>query len=350
MKISVIMPIYNVKEYLESSVKSVFSGGVEDIELIAVDDLSSDGTREILASLAEKEPRIKAVFNEKNMGVARVRNLALSLASGDFIAFCDSDDAVPSGAYRAMLDAACGCDIVIGAYADVRDTGETTVINIQKRDKRSPFLALLSCVGLWHKLIRREFIVKNGLNFDTDMKIGEDVVFLSHVAALRPRYRVIDTVVYHYRNNTLASTASLTHKYNYPSFCEHIKCREKMLDICKGEYPECESFIYNYFTDYLDDYIPKVLDKEEQEKCYKLYKDFMMRYDWKGHRGAFLANCGMDYEYFKNADLEMFLRKVHSASPRERVYNEFMAGKIGFRWIIKFTRAYVYYKFHRKGK
>ena len=77
------------------SVVVVMPSCVEDIELIAVDDLSSDGTREILASLAEKEPRIKAVFNEKNMGVARVRNLALSMASGDFIAFCDSDDIVP---------------------------------------------------------------------------------------------------------------------------------------------------------------------------------------------------------------------------------------------------------------
>ena len=103
MILSVIMPVYNCCEYLEAAIKSVFRGGIDDVEIIAVDDCSSDGSRELLCSLAKDDPRIKVICNDKNSGVAAVRNTALAMASGEYLAFCDSDDTVPDGSYKKML-------------------------------------------------------------------------------------------------------------------------------------------------------------------------------------------------------------------------------------------------------
>lgn len=90
--VSVIMPSYNTNEYLRETVNSVLSQTYENWELIIVDDCSSDNSLEILREYAERDPRIKVIINESNMGAAVSRNKAIDLANGRWIAFLDSDD------------------------------------------------------------------------------------------------------------------------------------------------------------------------------------------------------------------------------------------------------------------
>ena len=91
IKISVIMPIYNDEEKIYDSINSVLSQSLTDIELICVDDGSTDNSLRILKSLAEKDDRIR-VFSQKNQGSGKARNKGISEAKGEYIAFLDSDD------------------------------------------------------------------------------------------------------------------------------------------------------------------------------------------------------------------------------------------------------------------
>ena len=89
--ISIIVPVYNIKEYIERCVKSITDQTYKNLEIILVDDGSTDGTEKILDELAEKDARIK-VFHKENGGSSSARNLGITKATGEYIGFADSDD------------------------------------------------------------------------------------------------------------------------------------------------------------------------------------------------------------------------------------------------------------------
>lgn len=345
--ISVIMPVYNCKEYLEAAISSVLSQNVDRLEIIAIDDCSTDGSRELLRELADRDRRIKAFFNEKNSGVAAVRNLALKLADGEYLAFCDSDDTVPEGAYSGMLRDIGECDVLISGFSDVNDSGVCRTTLVNKRDRGSCFRSLFHVSCLWNKLIRRKSV--EGLTFDEDMKIGEDVVFLSRYATRNPSFTVSDRLVYNHCHHENAATPSLTHIYSYSAFCEHIKCRERMLDICtEGGITECRDYVFNYFIEYIDRFLIFISDPEDRRLAFLLYRDFMKRYDWSAHRDEFTAMSGVEYDAFLTADVDAYIQLKYDALPRDRVLNEYRAGKIGLRWIVKYFRAWLAYKLGKR--
>ena len=89
---SVIVPVYNVHEYIEECINSVLSQDFGDFELILIDDYSNDGSYEICVQYELRDPRIKVVRNKENMGVSRARNEGMNIASGQYWTFLDSDD------------------------------------------------------------------------------------------------------------------------------------------------------------------------------------------------------------------------------------------------------------------
>ena len=90
--VTVIMPAYNAGPYIEEAVASVVGQSVQDWELLVIDDCSADDTAQIVARLAQADPRIRLVVNEQNMGVAKTRNRGLELCRGSYVALLDSDD------------------------------------------------------------------------------------------------------------------------------------------------------------------------------------------------------------------------------------------------------------------
>ena len=125
--ISVIFPVYNCEAYVEAAMASVLSQEV-DLEIVAVDDGSTDQTGFLLDTIAKKEPRLR-VFHQKNSGVAAARNYAIAQAKGQWIAFCDGDDTVPPNAYRRFLEKSDvdDIDVIVGDYRNASDTsGQST--------------------------------------------------------------------------------------------------------------------------------------------------------------------------------------------------------------------------------
>lgn len=346
MQLSVIMPVYNCREYLEDAVRSVFSGGASDIELIAVDDCSTDGSRELLLSLAEADRRIKPILFEKNSGVARVRNAALSAASGKYLAFCDSDDTVPEGAYAAMLGEIGDADVLVCAFADVSDGGVFRETHVEKGDRKSLFRSLFSVSCLWNKLFLSAPIKEAALSFDEDMKIGEDVVFLARLSNLDIRHRISDKLVYNHCHHESAKTPSLTHIYTLSAFREHLECRRRLLKISKA--PECRDYVYTNFIEYLDRFLVFISDPEERAAAFAEYKEFLSGYDFESRGAAFRAMTGVDYKDFVSSGADAYIQLKYDALPRDRVLDEFRGGKIGLRWVFLYFKAWLAYKFSKK--
>ncbi|WKV07997.1 glycosyltransferase family 2 protein [Thermoanaerobacterium sp. CMT5567-10] len=92
MLVSIIMPTYNCEKYIEQAINSVINQTYKEWELLVIDDGSEDNTVEIIKELSKKDSRIRFVKNEKNQGVSATRNIGISLANGNWIAFLDSDD------------------------------------------------------------------------------------------------------------------------------------------------------------------------------------------------------------------------------------------------------------------
>ena len=122
---SVIMPAYNAEAYIAEAIESVIAQRVTDWELLILDDGSRDRTGEIAAEFARKDPRIRLLVNEKNMGVARTRNRGMDLCRGDYVAFLDSDDYWIPVMLEKMIAKAeeTGADIIYCSYAIVDEQG-----------------------------------------------------------------------------------------------------------------------------------------------------------------------------------------------------------------------------------
>ncbi|MCL1895440.1 MAG: glycosyltransferase [Clostridiales bacterium] len=188
--ISVIVPVYNAGEYLEACIDSVLSQTYGNLELILIDDGSTDGSGELCDAFAERDTRIKVIHRE-NGGVSRARNMGLDAARGDVIAFLDCDDYILPGMYEAMIDRMDKAKAKIAVCTvideqengDVRrwETGETMLIT-----GRDALRKLVTGMGdraghretiwfsVWNKLYDAG-IFKSGVRFDPETDSAEDV-------------------------------------------------------------------------------------------------------------------------------------------------------------------------------
>ena len=102
MKLSVIVPCYNVEKYVAACVKSIFKARIDDMEIILVNDGSTDDTLELLKTLKDKYGSIIKVVDKKNGGLSDARNVGIKHASGKYISFIDSDDTIEENLYKDL--------------------------------------------------------------------------------------------------------------------------------------------------------------------------------------------------------------------------------------------------------
>ena len=187
LKVSVIMPAYNSESYIERSVKSVLSQTHRDLELIVVDDGSTDRTGSILRRLAFEDKRLRYI-NTENRGPAKARNTALDAVSGDtnFITFIDSDDELLPDALTYALEAAdSGADLILMGFSIVEADGREREYSefdclVRPQDMKTAFSRLYKANLLnqvWAKLYSAEILQKSGIRFQ-DYLWGEDRLFV----------------------------------------------------------------------------------------------------------------------------------------------------------------------------
>ena len=137
MKVSVIIPIYNAEEYLEKCLDSFLKQDLNDIEIICINDNSTDKSLNILKKYKEKDNRIIIHNNHTNIGPGQSRNLALTKACGDFVFFCDADDWIPTDALGKLYNAAVEHKVLISAGSfNQYNQKEDKIINSWPNDPR----------------------------------------------------------------------------------------------------------------------------------------------------------------------------------------------------------------------
>lgn len=221
--LSVIVPIYNGKETLVRCIESILQQTEIVLEVICVDDESTDDSRLICKSIAEKDSRVRMI-KKKNGGVASARNAGLEVAKGKYITFMDQDDWVEKDAYKIMVDAAISeeLDMVVCNYSKDYENEIQPMVNrqtisgkIQKRDEliryaffREEYRGFAAFV--WNKIIKKEFLDKQHINFDDSLRRGDDVLFFSNVALAEPKTIYINQCFYHYVQRKDSVTHTLT--------------------------------------------------------------------------------------------------------------------------------------------
>lgn len=222
-QVSVIVPVYNAEKYLAQCVDSILAQTFHDIEVILVDDGSTDSSPALCDAYAEKDSRVK-VIHKANGRAASARNAGMKIAQGNYIAFVDSDDWIAPEMYEKMLGT--NADVVLCDY--VRFQGEQefpfTQPNIRegfydKEQLRAEVYPHLVMDGLeypitisnWALLIRKEIIVKNRLSYREDIHISEDAPFGSEVLYCASSFAYLKGQrFYHYR--ITEGSASKTYK------------------------------------------------------------------------------------------------------------------------------------------
>lgn len=196
-KVSVIVPIYNVEKYLEKCINSLLSQTLEDIQIILVNDGSKDNSGNISKEY-EKNNKDRVIYVEKeNGGLSDARNYGLKYATGDFIAFLDSDDYIEKNAYEEMYNK---------AIEENADYVECDFIwefpNKIRMDKQYPYKnkkEMLSFVRVvaWNKLIKRQLITDNNLEFPKGLRY-EDVEFTYKLIPFINKFAYVDKPFIHY--------------------------------------------------------------------------------------------------------------------------------------------------------
>lgn len=225
--ISVIVPVYNVAPWLKECLDSVLNQTFRDMEIIIVDDGSTDSSPEIIKEYAEKDDRVIAIRKE-NGGLGSARNVGLKIAKGEYIAFVDSDDKIHPEAYTKLYEKAkkYDCDIVFcqTAYLDnltgniIEEKNQTALPLFEKyRDKTDlitldqldPFdiFSYDSFVVAWNKIIKRSLIEKTNAHFPEGL-IFEDMPFYFNTLLNAHNLAVVWERLVYYRINRKNSITS----------------------------------------------------------------------------------------------------------------------------------------------
>ena len=227
VKVSVVVPIYNASDYLRPAMDSILDQTLAEIEVICVDDGSTDRSLEILKEYQERDERVRIV-TETNAGPALARNNGMRRARGEYVAFFDADDFVEPTFLELLYNLAKkdDLDIAISQY-DIYNSRRSRFEKTADADHAEIFLPgrvtsksehpdhiLMSTVGsAWNKIFRRSFIENKKLTFLTDVKMYEDVYFVVTAMSLAERVGKVFENLVHHRIHSEQSRAKMFRKY-----------------------------------------------------------------------------------------------------------------------------------------
>ena len=263
IKVSIIVPVYKVEQYIKECIESLINQTLRDIEIILVNDGSPDRCGEICDQYANKDERIK-VIHKINGGVSAARNDGLKLATGKWVIFCDADDTMELTACETLYNAGeiNAADVVIGdVYRVFKDkkvyaqffkepfviTERQELNDLVRVDFSRKYCHSIpeggpafGYGGPWNKLVRRKFLIDKNITFDQSLKgIFDDILYTAYLYATATKVVYITEAVYNYR--ILQSSITHTYKANLPEINKAIfKAWTKFLNQygANGEFDE----------------------------------------------------------------------------------------------------------------
>lgn len=258
-KVSICVPIYNTERYLARCIESLTSQSYQDLEIILVDDGSTDSSGAICDEYAGRDPRIVAI-HQPNGGEASARNAGLSAATGEYMMFCDSDDEYLSDAVRLMVDAIVeeNADLVLGGYLERTGnlerfaTGHLRRYSPQElmREKLSdqcPYGIGYIVSTVNGKLFRRELLSEHSIRFDGRFVIGNDTVLMcEYLKYAKLIYDMFAPVYVYYKFDPKERQQGMS--WIYPDAVFHsIYVADKMIELAELDEPERERLIAEHY-------------------------------------------------------------------------------------------------------
>ena len=236
IKVSIIVPIYNGEVYIKRCIDSLINQTLRNIEIILIDDGSTDTTPEIVDEYSNKGDKIK-VFHKSNGGVSEARNFGVKNANGIYILFVDADDWCEPDMAEKMYTTAMNnlSDLVCVGYSMDDENGKTILINksdsFMESSEKDEIAEIISKTNISYavtKLYKLSLIQNNEIFFKTNLSLGEDALFVYDYLLNVKSMAVIDEVLYHYvRCND--QSLSTKYVYNIDQFIEIIFDKKREL-------------------------------------------------------------------------------------------------------------------------
>ena len=242
-RVSVIVPVFNKAQFLAECLDSILAQSLREIELICIDDASSDGSRDILLTYQRRDSRIIVAAKTVNSGPGPCRNQGLEMASGEFVQFTDADDLLPQDALEVLYEK-CQVDAVevvrggVDGFHEDHPTSFHEVAPIPALCRVRPLETPALWMPWWHPafLFSRRFLDRHQLRYP-DLRCGEDPVFLAKVLVATELMSTVGQVTYHYRQMPLESKGRAT----YFHLSEFLRHAEMVKDIYMRVRPQCWS-------------------------------------------------------------------------------------------------------------
>lgn len=318
IKVSIIVPVYNVEKYLEKCLDSLINQTLKDIEIICVNDGSTDTSQEILEKYSKKDNRI-TIINQDNAGVSVARNSGIDIAKGEYIGFVDSDDWVDLNFYEKLYNSAIENDADIAVSSIIRWRKYNKKYRVKYENKVYTTLQekISACFipkicYVWNKLYKSH-IVQN--EHFTPNVYFEDIIWLPNIIKQANKIVTVDGTNYYYRvnnNSIVKKTSKKKQQDNYYAkkkmvafFNENnLKLSEKERTLVKYSY----SFfnipllkikeIDNVLMYLLFDFIPvaKVENSDDYRITLKLFKIFKIKITKNKKSDDFYKNANKIYE------------------------------------------------------
>lgn len=224
-KVSVIVPVYNASRHLECCIGSILNQSLNSLEIICVDDCSTDNSVEILQKLCEKDNRIKVIKQDLNLGAGAARNAGMEIARGEYLSFLDADDYFSSEMFKVAVENADSMNldiIVFGAIAVNDATGEEAPMHWNIKENLVPDLPVFSAKDVkedffqifiwwaWDKLFRKSFIDKHSLKFQ-EIRTSNDLAFTASATLIAERIAYINEPLVFQRQKIDTSLSSTRH-------------------------------------------------------------------------------------------------------------------------------------------
>ena len=314
IKVSVIMPIYNAYDYLRPALDSVLDQTLSEIELICIDDGSTDRSLEIIKEYQKADERVRIV-TENNAGPSTARNKGLLRARGEYIIFLDADDFFEPTLLERLYDVSRSenLDIAVAKFdiynnkkstfspAIEEEHGEIFAGGAVVSKNEQPNYILQSTTGyVWNKLFKTSFIKEKEIAFAPELYVFEDVYFVSAALALAERVGRIDEVLVHHRIYSEQSRAKLFRKYYAQVPVVYMRIKEFLLQ--KGMYVPLARTYLNLSAGHCYK-IYNILWKDAKEQFWDLLHDgYAVSFGWYQHESSsfeseevcdFAANVGL---------------------------------------------------------
>lgn len=255
-KVSVILPIYNVKQYLNDSVNSVVHQSYKALEIILVDDGSVDGSGKICDDWGKKDNRIK-VIHKDNGGLSSARNAGMDAATGEYFMFTDSDDQLEQDIIEKSLDRIRRdqSDVVIFGYRKIDEQGNDlgaftfgneTLTKNELLNQLFQRICEMSFGYAWNKLYRSEMVRNSGVRADSNIIDREDLIFNLELMQHMKKISYLESIGYFYlqRNTSLLHNSNLARLQGINQFCKRldaivlddISVKKKVFNMCVLHY------------------------------------------------------------------------------------------------------------------